>query len=259
MSARTRALITILIAILTGCSQIMGDKEKAVDTIEVPSLYGSESVPGEDPNSRIKPPPLKQVAPGVFEIGGVKITKQAERVEFTAVVNMNQGLLEYLIVGSSGKLHESLLRTEVEPYCLQIALLMIGLEGTTRPLAAQGDPRRPEGDPVSIGVSWQEAGRSKKARIETWIARGTPTGKLQPMHWTFTGSVVSNGIFMAQVEQSMVAVFHDPAAIIDNPLPEGGSDDIWFVHEQAVPPLGTAVTVIIQKETIVPRPSRGKP
>jgi len=74
-------------------------------------------------------PVLTMISPGVFEMGGVRIVKSERQVEFSAVVNMNRGLLEYLIVGASGKVHESLLRTDTEPYCLHIALLLLGLEG----------------------------------------------------------------------------------------------------------------------------------
>jgi hypothetical protein len=188
------------------------------------------------------------IEPGIFEIGGVRLLKKECRVEFPATVNMEKGLLEYLIVGNTGKVHESLLRTEVEPYCLQIALLMIGLEGSTNPLAQQGDPRKPEGDPVSIWILWQKGEKREKLRIEQWVFNRANKSPMNPVDWIFTGSIISNGVFMAQVEKSIVAVFRDPVAIIDNPLPEGASDEIWFVNESEVPPVGTGLTVVIQKE-----------
>ena len=196
-------------------------------------------------------PPIKLVSPGVFEIGGAVIRKKDNRVEFPAVVNMNKGLLEYLIVGEGGKVHESLLRTAVEPYALQIALLMLGLEGTTNPLKEQGDPRRPEGDPVSIHIRWENEGKEATTRIEQWVLNKKERGPLKTIHWIFTGSFISRGVFMAQAEKSIVAIYHDPVAMIDNPLPEGASDEIWFVYEERVPPVGTKVQVIIQAERSV--------
>jgi hypothetical protein len=204
--------------------------------------------PPSEPVREIKAPPLKMITPGVFEIGSVRILKKEGKVEFPAAVNMDKGLLEYLIVGGTGKLHESLLRTEVEPYSIQIALLMIGLEGTTNPLAAQGDPRTPEGDPVSIWVRWGQAGQARETRIEKWVFNEQKKGPMEPIQWIFTGSYIYNGVFMAQVEKSIVAVFHDPVAIIDNPLPDGASDEIWFVNEGKVPAVGTEVAVVVKKE-----------
>lgn len=196
----------------------------------------------------VKAPPIKMLAPGVFEMGGVRILKKKEQVIFPASVNMSKGLLEYLIVGGAGKLHESLLKTDIEPYSLQIALLMLGLEGTPDPLREQGDPGTPQGDPVTICVQWKQDGRMKQAPIESWVVNRNEKGPLGPVNWVFTGSIISEGVFMAQVEKSIVAVFHDPAAMIDNPLPDGASDEVWFVNEKVVPPVGTEVLVIIQRE-----------
>ena len=36
------------------------------------------------------------------------------------------------------------------------------------------------------------------------------------LHWVFTGSLVRNGRLAAQVTGSIVAIFHDPVALIDN-------------------------------------------
>lgn len=202
-------------------------------------------LPAEPPRE-ISAPPLKKIGPGLFEIGGVRIIKEKGRIEFPAEVNMDKGLLEYLIVGNSGKLHESLLRTEVEPYSIHIALLMIGLEGTANPLGQQGDPRTPEGDPVSI---WAQGTGKDKIRIEQWVALGEKRSPMKPTNYIFTGSLISNGVFMAQTEKSIAALFRDPVAIIDNPMPEGASDEIWFVNEKQMPPIGTKVTVVIQKES----------
>ena len=202
-----------------------------------------------DPAHQITPPPLQMMAPGVFEIGQVRIFKREGKVEFPCQVNMQKGLLEYAIVGNFGKVHESLLRTHVEPYSLQIALLLLGLEGTTNPLVMQGDPRKPEGSPVTLWVQWKEGEQVKKARIEDWIINQQDGAVMKSTQWIFTGSVVANGVFMAQTEKSIVAVFHDPVALIDNPLQEGASDKIWFVNDKTVPAAGTEVIVIIQKET----------
>ena len=192
------------------------------------------------------PPPLQLLAPGVFEIGNCKIIKKKNRVEFPAKVNMTEGLLEYVVVSDAGKLHESLLKTEVEPYSLHIALLLMGLEGTLKPLVEQGQPLTPTGDRIDVMVSWQENGKEKQSRIDAWVRKGDdPAGNIP---WVYTGSIVRNGVFLAQVEKSIAALFHDPAALIDHQMQDGASDEIWFVNTSKVPPVGTELTVIIEKK-----------
>ncbi len=206
-----------------------------------PSFVGDmrQDVPGESPV-------IKMIKPGVFEIGSVRLDKEMGIVEFDAVINMNKGLLEYLLVGKSGKLHESLLRTDVEPFDLQIALLMIGLEGTMNPLAGQGDTRIPSGDPVKIILKINKNGKIKDLPVESLIYTKGKDKKIESIDWVFTGSIVENGIFMAQAEKSIVALYHDPIAMFDNKSTEGASDEVWSVNSLTVPPVGTKVTVTIK-------------
>ncbi|NTU43497.1 MAG: hypothetical protein HGA78_10725, partial [Nitrospirales bacterium] len=99
-----------------------------------------------NPEWRVLPTPaVKKVSPGVFSIGDITINKEKKSVSFPAQINMDKGLLEYLLVRTGGKTHESLLRTNVEPYHLQIALLLLGFEGTEKPVGMQGAPEKPGG------------------------------------------------------------------------------------------------------------------
>jgi hypothetical protein len=50
------------------------------------------------------------------------------------------------------------------------------------------------------------------------------------------------------MEGSIIAIYHDPAALIDNASEGGESDKVWFVREGASPPVGTPVTVTIKRK-----------
>ena len=191
--------------------------------------------------------PIVKVAPGIFRLGEMQIHKGARSVTFPAQVNMDKGLLEYLLVQSGGKTHESLLRTDIDPYYLNIALLLLGFEGTDRPLAEQGAPDTPKGEAVQIDIIYREGDRNQRVPAEDWIAKKTGEKVESPsMRWVYTGSKVMQEALLAQVQGSVVAIYHDPAALIDNATPGGESDEIWFVKEDAVPQAGTLVTVIIK-------------
>ncbi len=200
-----------------------------------------------DDGPMIQAPPLRMIAPGIFEIDGCRIIKKENRIEFPAEINMDNGLLEYVLVGNSGKLHESLLRTRVSPYAIQISLLLLGLEGTPEPLAEQGQNRIPGGDRVQIKVSWKNKGHQQIIPVAQWISKGGKAVRTIP--WVFTGSVIMDGVFLAQVEKSVIAVYHDPTALIDHQLAEGSNDEIWQVNSATVPPKGTKVKIIIEKLT----------
>ncbi len=196
-------------------------------------------------------PVIEKVSPGIFRIGDVQINKKELSVTFPAEVNMDRGLLEYLLVRLGGKTHESLLRTKVDPYQLQVAFLLLGYEGTNQPLAGQGDPRTPTGDAVTITVSLTDpSGKPAPVDYTGWMCKLIDNKRvtISTLDWVYTGSVVMDGRFIAQMGGSIIALYHDPAALVDNASKGGDSDKIWFVREGAVPPVGTPVTVTIQRK-----------
>jgi hypothetical protein len=207
-------------------------------------------IPAEDLwRQGLKPLPVEKVSPGVFRLGEITIYKETGTVVFPAKVNMDKGLLEYLLVRSSGKTHESLLRTEVDPYNLQIAFLLVGFEGTDQPLAFQGAPETPRGNPVEIVVEYKnQDGKIQSTPPEKWVVKRSENASrdVGKIDWVFTGSEIIDNRFMAQMDGSIVAIYHDPIAMIDNASPGGESDEIWFVKEGVVPPAGTPVTITIK-------------
>lgn len=215
-------------------------------------LFASLGFSGKYPDVRPVSPPLmqaetaqlvvRQIAPGLFEVGGCNIIKQKHQVIFPAVLSMDQGIVEYLIVNTAGKVHSSLLQTSVEPEVLQFSLLMIGLSGTLNPLKEQGDSRIPEGDRVKISIVWKENGKESIMPIEHMIRK--QGNIINQIPWVFTGS---NPGIQGQAEKSLVAVYHDPAALIDHQLMEGNNSKVWSVDNEKVPPTGTLVQVMIER------------
>jgi hypothetical protein len=224
-------------------------------------VFGSVvTVSAQPPGPIAFPPPvdpqektvssIEKISAGKFRIGDLQINKKNKSVSFPASVNMDKGLLEYLIVQASGKTHESLFRTKVAPYDLQIAFLLLGFEGTDQPLSSQGAPERPKGEPIDISVDYSKAdGKPLTIHPEEWIVTKTQDGKehkVDALDWVFTGSMVAGGRFIAQESGSIAAIYHDPSALIDNASPGGESDEVWFVKEGTVPPVGTPVTITIK-------------
>jgi len=145
--------------------------------------------------------PIEKISPGVFRLGEVMIHKDTRSISFPAQINLTRGLLEYLIVRSSGKVHESLLRTSVDPFQLQIAFLLLGFEGTDRPLAHQGAPDTPRGEPVEISfiAARGTTGEKMVVKPEQWIAHwtGHQYRDVGPLNWVYRGSLVMDGRFLA--------------------------------------------------------------
>lgn len=193
--------------------------------------------------------PVERITDHLVRIGRALVDTQARTITCPAEINMDSGSLEYLAVAPRGKTHESLLLVDVRPLHLQVALLALDLT-PNNVLKRQGDRAVPQGAPVEILVRWRDQrGAQQEVRAETLLAeRGAKLEMLKPMpthDWVFTGSRILKEGFEADLEKSLVAIWHDPAAILDNPLPAGGNND-WVVNTARVPKRGTPVEFVIR-------------
>ena len=103
----------------------------------------------QDTLQKEKEPSVVKLRDGIYKIGPILLDRNKDEVSLNGEVNMRKGLIEYLACARRGKLHESVLVLDVEPYQLQVALLLLGLEPRGN-LEYQGDPRTPQGDSVEV-------------------------------------------------------------------------------------------------------------
>src|SRR3989442_9675353 len=117
----------VAVAIFALAGQV-GPTDAASDPARQPSA-GPRPPPASIPASNGPALPtdrVRQLGPSLFQVGAVRIDREQRTLRFPALVNLREGNLEYLLVTSFGKTHESLLRTEVRPFQLQVALLLLG-------------------------------------------------------------------------------------------------------------------------------------
>jgi hypothetical protein len=188
-------------------------------------------------------PSVRPIGPGRFQVGQVTLDKQTRSVTFPGVVNQTEAIIEYLVVTRDGKLHESLLRTDVSPKEIHVAMLLLDAKGGGTS-AVPEDPLKPiRGDPVIIEVSWKEKGREKRLRAEELVFNTQTKTNLAKGVWVYNGSLLENGAFMADREGSIVSLITDPFALVNNPRPGRDNDDLCEVNTNTVPALDTRVEV----------------
>lgn len=186
----------------------------------------------------------EEVSPGIFEVGKVRIDKHKRTIEFPAVVNMKEGLAEYLLVSTQGKLHESVLRTAVQPFEIHVAMLLLGGKGAQTNFFAPDAP--PPGEAVSIEVSWKGFLSTKRIAAEEMVFDRAQNGAMSKGPWTYNGSFQFEGIFVAQETGSIISVISDPEALINNPRERRHDDDNWIINSKKLPAAETLVTVTVK-------------
>jgi hypothetical protein len=198
--------------------------------------------------------PLKSLGPGTFELGKVHFDKNKQEITFPGAINMDRDLIEYAVVHSTGKVHESLLRTDAEPYHIHLAILLVRTNANAVVGSSnQAAPRELLGAPVSVRVSWKSGNDDKSFRLEDLIFNSESNSAMTQGGWIYNGSRFLSGTFVAQRDGSIMAIISDPDALINNPRQGRENDEIWQANHGRVPTVGTPVTITIQLEKSGPK------
>jgi hypothetical protein len=204
-------------------------------------------------------PAMREVSPGIFEMGKIRLDRKTRTVRFPGILNMTEGIIEYLLVTDQGSTHESLLVSEIQPHDLHLAMLLLGAKGSgdDQRTADQKPPAQIDaeylkkapklrGDPVSISVRWKDGDGEKVVPVEDWIFNTATNKSMARGPWTYNGSRVNDGLFLAQVEGAFAALVNYPSALINNPRQGSDDDGIWTVNEKTVPAIKTPVEITIE-------------
>jgi len=218
--------------------------------LSAPSLRSAEDLPTRveprNPATSVTAPLLKQIGAGVFELGQVRLDKEQKTVSFPALVNLREGNIEYLVVTTAGKTHESLLRTDAKPYHIQVALLLLGLKGSGTNTLPE-EPAKPlPGDRVEIELSWKADAKLQRFRAEEFVHDRKAEAVMAKGPWIYNGSRLREDGFAAQIDGSIVSLITDADALLNNPRPGREDDDNWLVRTKHLPPLNSTVEVTIR-------------
>ena len=206
------------------------------------------------------PPAIREIGKGEWTVGKIRLSKNRNTVHLPASVNLPDGLIEYLLVHKTGKTHESLFATDVPPYHLQVAMLLLGAKGADLKVLTNAPPSGPinnselleykpkpvPGDSVKISVHWKSDGTNVTHTMESLVLNKKTGKPMSDGRWTFSGSLVWEGAFIAQIEGSIMSIITDISAMFNSHHPHRDKDSLWFVRENVLPKTDSPVTVEIQ-------------
>ncbi|MCX6873404.1 MAG: hypothetical protein NTW21_06295 [Verrucomicrobia bacterium] len=123
-----------------------------------PATAEATSMPTPDPSVAVPAKPaIERIDDTHFRIGAVTFDHQTREIRFPAAVNMTEGNLEYAIVKSTGKVHESLLVSTISATHLNLAFALLNYPGKDNDddTVWVPFPKRvpPEGTKVSVRIA----------------------------------------------------------------------------------------------------------
>ena len=226
------------------------------------------SLPAPDQPMAPVEPVMRQLDESRLQIGGVTLDRRSREIRFPAEINMNEGLLEFIIVHVNGKVHESLLVTDISPIHLNLAFKLLRYtaspelypifreEGVSTGKFPEVDAATSAGARILIDVEWQQDGKTRRVPVNDLLQHVV---KAQPMPagpWVYGGSNFYDGKYSAEVTGDIAAVFLAASAMINYPGEGNDDDTIWIPFPRRVPDVGTKVTVVIAPFHTPPTPSK---
>ncbi|MGJ8644478.1 MAG: YdjY domain-containing protein [Luteolibacter sp.] len=202
-------------------------------------------------------PKVEQIDANHYRIGDVIIDKRTREIRFPAVINLREGLLEFLVVHTNGKLHESLFASDVSPTDLNVAFKLLRYEASKELYRIPKEPGVLTGDfyqepekiraasRISITVEYEKDGKTKSVPVNEWIRHETTASAMPPTPWIYGGGDFYQNQFVPEQTGDIVAIFITNGALINYPGEDNFNDDVWTTLTERVPEDGTKVTLVI--------------
>ncbi len=202
-------------------------------------------------------PSVEKIDATHYRIGAVNFDSKTREIRFPASINMTQDLLEFLIVHKNGKIHESLLKTEISPTDLNVAFNLLRYKPSAELYVEPSSPDDPtakfpavpedvkEAARIRIEVEWMDGKSLRKVPINEWVQHSSNGSTMPAGPWVYGGSEVTDGKFQAETTGDIAAIYLSRSALINFPGKDNQDDTVWFVYPKRVPALDSPVTVII--------------
>ncbi|MDC0547812.1 YdjY domain-containing protein [Opitutales bacterium] len=194
-----------------------------------------------------KLPEIIKISDGIYQFGDILIDRKSNTIEILAITNQISGLVEYGIVHEDGKIHESLFRTKIRPQILHTSLLLL----KAKPVASffenlwSDEPKVINYDNYcfDIFVNWEMNGTKFNKTFEKLSINQNRKQSVEKKSFIFTGSRVIEGTFLAETSGSILAIYADDNAILNNSDYDSANDDVWIANKEEMPPLELPVMI----------------
>jgi biopolymer transport protein ExbD len=201
-------------------------------------------------------PGASAAGPKAF-VPGVRIDWKERVVEVDGEIVLRKGPLELFACAPRSKEHESIVVVRPRPLHIFQAMGLLGMEpgAPARYDDQAGKWLAPHGDPLDLRVRYRKDAADHVVAIEDWlldVEHQRPPGNVR---WVFAGSrFFDEGEFGADEEGTVICVVDfDTALITVSALHSADNSELWLAaRTEQIPPVGTAVTLLIRSRAPPP-------
>ncbi|MCI0538325.1 MAG: YdjY domain-containing protein, partial [Verrucomicrobiales bacterium] len=181
-----------------------------------------------------------------FAIGQLRLNRKQRSVRFPAVVNMTDGMVEYVCTTRYGKTHETLFATDVLPVEVHLAMLLISDTGEIPKSGTADSSLLPAGTPIDVHVEWRDSTNTISLPAEKLVLDHKTRKALKPGLFVYTSSRMRDEVFLGQLEGSIISLQEDSDALSNIRKEHRRVGDTWIPKPDSLPKVGTPVEIEIR-------------
>lgn len=200
-------------------------------------------VPKEEKNAgKNELPPLSDMEKKLMDGIGAKLNEQGDivldsavisrrdkSISFPGYINIREGEIEILVSGEKGRTHESLIISKLDPFKLQLALILAGYRNGP----IMEDAPIPMGSVFDITVRLPDG---KIENIDDWLYNVDKETVKPKDGWVFVGSNFSGTECLASVEGNLINInSNDENTIVNAKLNAGNINDRYDALTEKLP------------------------
>lgn len=237
-----------------------------------------KSLPAPDQVPEPVKPVMEKTGENTYRIGKVTFNQSTREIRFPAKINMDEGLLEFLLVHENGKTHESLLTTDISATHLNLVITLLRYKASRELYALPNETGGLSGSfpdvpaeikaasRLKIELEHTQDGVTKRCPVNDWIQHAEHAATMPAGTWVYGGAEIFEGTFVPESTGDIIAIFVARSAMINYLGDDNLNDEVWIPFPKRVPAPGTEVTVILSpdqpaKKTsppAIPSPKPGK-
>ena len=234
----------------------LGASVSAQDTAQktAPKANQPSAAASEESAAQEEAPKVVDLGDHRYRYGDIEFNGKTREIRVPTLVNMREGIIEYAVVHGNGKIHESLLVTEVMPSHLQTVMKLCRYksgEGDVFDVffpeeekkGAAGAKER--GEAIELSLEWKVDGEHKAKPLSDWIFDRKTESAMSDGPWIYSGSYFYSGSFMADADGLLVGVYLERGALLNTMTDGSDNDERWLSHAENTPEIGTKVTLVL--------------
>lgn len=199
-----------------------------------------------------------------IKIGSVEINHKTRTISFSGEINMNRGLIEYIVGMPHGKVHETLILTETSPLHMSVGMKLLKFHSFERffPMISKEKsttafiPPKPYeyiDSYLQIKIIWKLEGKEHSSDLSDMLLNPHGRKKSFPANkWLYTNSFVYNGVYQSCMTGDIIAIAADPSSVVNytGEFNDGNNETGWQANPKEIPAPGTKITVEISQKKL---------